>query len=252
MLSIMLIANTGLFIQCGNKTILLDGLEDAQKYPFSSTPENVLKEMFQNKGVGRLKNIDYLVFTHNHPDHFSKELIKKYMLKNQVKKLIFAPDSESEDLVCDARENKVSVWKAEMSRGKIHHYILGGGIQISTLCMKHIPYIFPEDLCNCILLQYEDKNILFLSDCSYEEEYLFQKFKDIKLNVVFLNPYFYYSDSGRKILDRYLLPDLTVIYHIPFEDDDTIHMRPFVFQMVKKFKRENVCVLDTPFQSIDI
>lgn len=70
--------------------------------------------------------------------------------------------------------------------------------------------------------------------------------------MVFLNPYFYYSDSGRKILDRYLLPDLTVIYHIPFEDDDTIHMRPFVFQMVKKFKRENVCVLDTPFQSIDI
>ena len=252
MFSITLIANAGLLIQCGNKRILLDGLENAEEYPFSSTPEDVLKEMTDEETEGSFKDIDYLVFSHNHPDHFSKVLTKIYISKNKVRKLIFTADGENEDLVCCAKTNQVSVWTMDMVRGKIHQYILGGGIGLSTICMKHIPHIFPKDLCHCILLQYDGKNILFLSDCSYEEKVFFQKFKDIRLHAVFMNPYFYYSNEGRKILDEYLFPERIIIYHIPFEADDRIHMRSFVLQMTRKFPRGNILILNAPFQKINI
>lgn len=251
MLSVTLIANAGVLIQCGKVRILLDAIQDAGQYPFSSTPGAVLEEMFSRTGDCPYRNADFLIFSHGHPDHFSGELAEKYVASNQVRRIVCGPaeDEKGHSFLEAAGRKGISMWKLRWERGALRQYRLTRDICMTALCMRHMPDLFPEDLCSSLLFQYEGKNVLFLTDCSYGEEELLKTFGKLPLDAVFVNPYFYYSRQGRQMLDRYQARRI-LLYHIPFAGEDPIHLRALAGQLVKKYPREGLLFFDEPFQQV--
>lgn len=251
MFSVTLVANAGLLIQCGKYRILLDAIEDAGPYPFSSTPKGILDEMISGDGESVFKNVDFLIFSHGHPDHFSPKLVQRYLTHNQIRRMVCAPaeDAAFLELMGWMGSEGIPVWKLKWERGKKHQYRLTKEICLTALCMKHMPHIFPKDLCSGLLLQYEGKQALFLTDCSFEEAEPLREFQGTPLDAVFLNPYFYYNEQGREILSRYQAKK-TILYHIPFEGEDTIQLRPLAAQLVKKYPKEGFVCLKEPFQRL--
>ena len=253
MLSVTLIANAGVLIQCGKVRILLDAVEDAGQYPFSSTPEKVLEEMFSQTGERPYRNADFLIFSHGHPDHFSGELAETYLAFNQVRRIVCGPaeDEKARSFLEAAKHKGISVWKLRWERGALRHYQLTKDICMTALCTKHMPDLFPKDLCSSLLFRYQGKNVLFLTDCSYGEEALLKTFGKLPLEAVFLNPYFYYSEHGRQILNQYQARRI-ILYHIPFAGEDPIHLRALAGQLVKKYPGEGLLLFDEPFQRVTL
>ena len=77
---IVYISNAAILLQYRGVKVLIDGLyRDTSGY-FSQLPDAVWESMQQ--GMGEISNVDYLMFTHSHADHFYEPYVSKYLQKN--------------------------------------------------------------------------------------------------------------------------------------------------------------------------
>ena len=77
-MEISYIGNTGFLISYGSKKVLIDAIH---KHPgFLSTPEDVFKKMMDSQPP--FKNIDLLLVTHSHSDHFDPHLTAQFLSHN--------------------------------------------------------------------------------------------------------------------------------------------------------------------------
>lgn len=76
-------SNTGLLVQYGDTKVLFDSLYGKAGHRFSPLPRFLEQEIMA--GEGDFSHIDYLVFSHNHGDHFSADYLKTYLGQNMVK-----------------------------------------------------------------------------------------------------------------------------------------------------------------------
>lgn len=256
MIEITYISNAGILIQCEKTRILIDALQDAGGYPFSATPDSIINQMFDSEHKSIYNDIDFLIVTHNHPDHITPKLVEEYLKRNNVKRIIWPEDKNPSfnSLNKWIDEHGIRTWNMKMERGKFHEYKLTENIRLYSLCTKHMKQIFPKDLCNCLLFRIGDKNILVLSDCNPDEGELLKVFSQVHVDIVFMNPYFYYDTAGRCIIETYVQPEKIGIYHIPFEKDDKMYIRTLAHQMVKKEKtlREKIILLEETERKIRI
>ena len=109
-IEITVAANAGVMIRAGNTVILADVLEDAGPYPFDRLPDSVLSQMAEGQNPWR--NAQYLIFTHEHPDHFAPDLVRRYLSRNTVRRLVLPnrPDKENQALLSELRESRAPVW----------------------------------------------------------------------------------------------------------------------------------------------
>lgn len=251
MIIVTLIANAGILIQYENIKILLDGIQSEGNFPFSKTPSEVLEQMLS--GHSTLYNdIDYILFSHTHPDHFTPSLTAQYICKNKVKRLIF-PDtncSKMQELYAALKQSETPYWTFKMLRKKIHHYRLSEKISVFSLCTQHMPQLFAQDLCQALLFNIDGTNLLFMSDCSCKETNLLKIFREVNIHTVFINPYFYHDANGRKLLQNELCPQQTVIYHIPFAADDKINIRALTRQDANKYPCSHLTLFNESYQKL--
>ncbi|HML36448.1 MAG TPA: MBL fold metallo-hydrolase [Bacillota bacterium] len=241
-------------IKYKNIRILLDGIQSEGDFPFSKTPPALLSQMLTPSGTGPFNNLDYLIFSHPHPDHFSPDIVAQYVRCNEIRRILYPQGTDPRlKLLEEAiRETNTPSWTFSMNGGHIHQYRLTKDILLTTLCTRHMKQMFADNTCNCLLLQIGGKNILFLTDCSCEEEELLAQFRDFSIDMVFLNPYFYYDKRGRDVLEHIIRPAQTVIYHLPFEEDDQIKLRALARQIVRKYPLPRVILMEEPFQSLEL
>lgn len=83
MIEITYISNAGILIQCEKTRILIDALQDAEGYPFSATPDGIINQMFDSEHKSIYNDIDFLIVTHNHPDHITPKLVEEYLKRNK-------------------------------------------------------------------------------------------------------------------------------------------------------------------------
>ncbi|MFC2135160.1 ankyrin repeat domain-containing protein [Bacteroidota bacterium] len=77
-LEIYYIGNEGFLISSGTKKILIDAIHKHPWYLF--TPEDVLKKMMDSQPP--FDNVDLLLITHSHGDHFDPHLTAQFLLHN--------------------------------------------------------------------------------------------------------------------------------------------------------------------------
>ena len=142
-IEITVAANAGVMIRAGNTVILADVLEDAGPYPFDRLPDSVLSQMAEGENPWR--NAQYLIFTHEHPDHFAPDLVRRYLSRNTVRRLVLPnrPDKENQDLLSELRESRAPVWAPPDEIGKWHTFVLQKDILLHTACTPGERGVFP-------------------------------------------------------------------------------------------------------------
>ena len=87
--------NAGVLIETNNTKILIDGIHYTKAFEWSSIDENLMHQIiYTNKDF---QNINLLLFSHQHCDHFDKEKTLEYLEYNDVKKIIMC-DFTNEEL----------------------------------------------------------------------------------------------------------------------------------------------------------
>ena len=239
MLQITLTANAGILLRTERVSFLVDALHAEGIYPFSKVPQEQLQSM--NAGNNVFRNVNYLVFTHSHPDHYSPGVVLEYLKHNRVKRIILPEAETMEDydrermLLQWIKDSNLPAWRFHQERNALHSYMLEPDVFLTAMCMPHLSERFADRNCICLLISIGNRNVLFTSDCDFQEKELFRFANHVHIDAVFLNPYFFHADIGREILSETVCAQHIFIYHVPFAHEDILSMRALVRQDVRKY-----------------
>lgn len=130
-----LIANAGILLEIDGIRFLIDGLHHSSQYPFSPVPQAMLDQML--RGEGPFRDAGFLLFTHDHPDHWSPALTQAYLQANRVRRVLLPPrskDGPAQDaLTADMTARHIPWWQADLHRGQRHTYLLAPEVYLTAL-----------------------------------------------------------------------------------------------------------------------
>ncbi|MFR1386707.1 MAG: MBL fold metallo-hydrolase [Anaerotignum sp.] len=221
---IVYISNAAILLQYRGVKVLIDGLyRDTSGY-FSQLPDAVWESMQQ--GMGEISNVDYLMFTHSHADHFYEPYVSKYLQKNAVKG--YAAPFSSESLKgCTA-----IVFDSEKKA------VLEVDIVCGYLDIRHLDPRFYHVTNRCYLIEMGEKRILFLGDADYQAE-TYGALHGVEIDIAFVTPVFFNHETGRKILQEMLHIRKIILYHLPSCQEDTMQMEKMARRDIARYAKED-------------
>ncbi len=224
----ILVSNAGVIVVHKRIRILIDGLYKDLGGNFSQLPDWAWKTMQQGKG--ELGNVEYLLFSHSHFDHYYAPYVDTYLENNQVKGILFPPVDDTKGL---EEQVKTYAHKA-ISLDANGETIIADDVKLRVFTTRHVDKKYYDVQNQCIQLEVDGKRLTFLSDVDYYEEE-FAKLEDFTTDVAFVTPVFYNNPKGRRILRDVLHAKTIVIYHLPSEEDDRFMFCKMAFQDVKRY-----------------
>jgi L-ascorbate metabolism protein UlaG (beta-lactamase superfamily) len=93
-LALTYIANCGVLVSSGDSKVLIDALFDRPNPDFRAPPSEVLDTIM--KGTAPFDEVDLVLVTHNHPDHFDPGLAVRYLETLPGPLLLAPPDAVAE------------------------------------------------------------------------------------------------------------------------------------------------------------
>ncbi len=241
--SITLIANAGVLVKYRGIRFLIDGLYYDNEYGFSNIPEQLLKKIISGKD--EFKDIDYLIFTHNHQDHFSAEYTMEYLKNNDIA-CIFMPSDKSNaiiELQNYLKDNYIAYRFLKIPIGDSYCYRVNGYISITIFNTCHMGEQYRSVENYCFLLSLGTKNILFTADADYTLSYFKGPLSGVDVDTVFINPLFFNNKAGRNVIEQVIRPNKVVIYHIPFPEDEKLRLHKIVERDMIRYKSDFYDVL---------
>ena len=242
-----LIANAGVLFEFDGTKILLDAVYGPEGHPFSNLSGAVWQAMLNS--TAPFEQIDYLLFTHAHPDHFSPEMTLQLLQRRRVKG-IFMPDTRSVRasglLEYLEREHMPAVLLSE----KTDHaaYRVEPRITVSAFKTRHLDKAFGRVKHFCYLLDFGGKKVLITSDADYLSED-FARLGTEELRTVFVNPLFFNALHAGRFFHGELHTESVCVYHLPFRGEDSMHMRMRLHRDLLTWgaDRPEAIVLEEPF-----
>jgi L-ascorbate metabolism protein UlaG (beta-lactamase superfamily) len=249
-----LVANAGVLVEYNGVRLLVDGLHHEEGHPFSKVPEETLGRMMD--GVDPYASIDYVFFTHEHPDHFTPACAADY-LKRQPVKGLFLPAQVSDDsarLYDDAQGRSIFCKRFGLAPGEMERCVLADGVEAAGLGALHMGPQFRNVRNDCILLTLGGSNLLFTGDADHVPEFYEEALSDVVLDAVFVNPLFFHHPKGRAVINEIFRPRYLAIYHVPFEQDDDLQFGKLVARDIERHGRPDVQtrVLQAEGQTLEI
>lgn len=250
-LRVTLAANAGVLLTYRGTTLLIDAIYGGEGHPFSCLPPQLHQAMLA--GEGAFGRVDYLLFTHAHPDHFSPEMTLDYLRHRPVKG-VFLPDTRSvresglADYLRDSATPAVFL-SAATDRAAFR---IEEGITVRAFHTLHLDKLYQHVHHFCYLLSFGDKDVLFCADIDYTQESLSQ-LRGRPLRAAFVNPLFFAELRRRRFFHGALNAQTLCIYHVPFSDDDAMGMRPRLANDIVCFDpAQDVAVLSEPLQELTL
>ena len=244
-IKITLIANAGVLVEHMGIGLLVDGVHHEQGHSFPRVKRSDLLDMRQ--GTGAFSHLDYLLFTHEHPDHFSPlyvtELIHARSMRGLVLPSCTHPSAELSLLLNHIRHNLIPSWSLGLQPGARRDITLTGDISVTAIGTRHMGPQYHHLANDCLILHIGGKKLLFTGDGDTVREYYAPALEDMKLDAVFVNPLFYHHPLGQEILNTIFRPRTIVIYHMPCKDQDTMHLAPMVERSRQRYKRAQVTTI---------
>ena len=251
-LRVTLVANAGVLLQYGTVTLLLDGIYGREGHPFSNLDGDTWRRL--TTGGPPFEKIDFLLFTHAHPDHFSPAMTEQFLRCRGVKG-VFLPDTAS------VRDSGLPALLKEKGTPAVFlsdqtdraAYRIEPQITVRAFSTRHLDKKFYHVHHFCYLISFGEKNILFTADVDYTSED-FSRIRGIPLHAVFVNPLFFADLRRGRFFHGVLNPKYYCIYHVPFSKDDGMHMRPTLANDLVRWpaERQDTFVLCDAYQHIDL
>ncbi len=208
-----LIANAGLRLACGGITLLLDGVFGGG-HSFSPLPADVWQDMLA--GAPPFEKIDYLLFTHDHPDHFSAERTLELLRRRSVRG-VFLPDTPLTAPVIEELRRRglpAAVLSAATDRAV---YRLAPEVTVRAFSTGHLDPKYADVRHFCYLLTVGEAKFLFTADVDYTAETL----EGLgPLRGAFVNPLFFSALRRGRFFKGALRAETVCVCHVPFAADD--------------------------------
>ncbi len=220
-LSIEYIANEGIIISSASFQILLDAVHRQYKPEYAFTPEYILTKI--EAAQIPYKNINLILVSHNHADHFDADSIAMHLQNNGGAMLA------SSDQVVDAVEKSLGDSDAVKTRlRRIKHAwkesvdLEMDGVKIRFLGLLHAnskieSYRKIQNFGH--LIEIEGKKLLHIGDADmFSENFAVFNLQNENIDVVFAPYWFVLSKEGRSLLDKELKAKTIVAVHMPQTD----------------------------------
>ena len=249
---VTLLANAGVLIRYRDTALLLDGLFGRKDNPFSLLPPGCREAMLRAEPP--FERLDYLLFSHYHPDHFAPRMVQELLEHRAVKGLFYPEDSAPEVRGLSDWLRQWGVPCVLLSRRTDRAAIqIEPDISVQAFMVPHLGEEYRDVPHVCYLLRFDERRVLFTADSDYLHED-FLRLADTPLDAVFLNPLFYQAYYDRRLFHGHFDTDTLCVYHVPFREDDRMHMRDMAWRMPRAAAEEHLRVLPLtePMQQIEL
>jgi len=227
---VTLTANAGVLIKSGGISILIDALHQ-DKVPSFSTLSNKILAAIRNSSEFLP---DIMIVTHQHPDHYSKELVSEF-LQRHPETIFVAPFCDFAGQIC---------LEEDMQELSLHGLILH---------FKKVPHDGGEHYSDSInyacFMEFPEFSVLIPGDAEINAENLTDLIGTKQVDLALLNFPWITLPHGRNDILNKIKPKNIMIYHLPFTLDD-YGFRKAAERAAQKFSN-TICVklLKDPLQS---
>lgn len=216
---VLLTANAGVLISFHHKKILVDALHNTKTQRFSRVSDNVLRRIVN--GEGDFAGVDLALYTHDHPDHYSKNWTMRLLERNPNIQLV-TPVHDFAD------RNHVHF----LSRVRESFQI--NGVKITCERLQHDGSEFASVINYAYMLDLEDYHILLLGDGLMDAKAIQALIGDWKVDLALLNFPFLTLKRGREIIDQVIAAKKTILFHLPELEDDINGYGPAAQRTIQK------------------
>lgn len=231
------IGNEGFMIAMGGTKVLIDALSRSEYYagPSDSTVAKMMGD------VDPFDNIDYVLVTHDHPDHFNAAMVSRYLLKHPAVQFLADPGT------CRRLEGDgMGRWQhagIDLQRGG-QRAMRGEKAEIVALSLAHGGSRSIDNL--AFLVRSNGYTIMHVGDAklAFSEEILRNvDWSSHSVDLLFIQ----YSDRStptHDIIRDLIKPKYVILMHIPPGEEESvrnepekIHPRTVVFRRESEMKR---------------
>jgi L-ascorbate metabolism protein UlaG (beta-lactamase superfamily) len=231
------IANSGVLFQHKDKKILVDGVHTKQCKPYYNVDADILEKMVLNNAP--LNNIDVLLFTHHHPDHFDPDMCIEILKRNKHLQLI-GPDLVMSLIKQCSGYNEIldcQLWSMEVPNYKSIDVRLKD-IPFQITALSHDGEIYAGVTNYAYMFELKNKVILHLGDAqpsvsNFEKTGIFESAVDY----LFVPFPFIGLSEGREIINR-IDPTRVFVMHLPDKQYDATNWLLKTYKVYKKYQSD--------------
>lgn len=248
---VTLLANAGVLLQYRGISLLLDGIFGKRDNPFSELPDGCWQAMLREEPP--LARLDYLLFSHYHPDHFAPEMVRELLEHRTVKGLFYPEDGAPQVRSLSDWLRQWGVPCVLLSPRTDRAVVqIEPDISVQAFIVPHLGEEYRAVPHVCYLLCFDGRRVLFTADSDYLHED-FSRLAATPLEAVFLNPLFYQAYYDERLFHGHFDTDTLCVYHVPFREDDRMHMRDMAWRMPRAAEEHlRVLPLTEPMQQIEL
>lgn len=219
--------DSAVLIGYGEDKFLVDGIV-SDKQHFDVMDNHTEHALMNREGI--FENLNFLLFTHCHGDHFSNSKTRKFLSKNSGIK-VFLPSNSgiSEDFIKGKGSQPYNISTGE---GEMVSFCFGE-ITIEYLKIKHLTFDYPEHYCINIAAPHE--SITFTADMDFNYIQNLGEFTRREKSAVFVNHLNMLHRKWRNSLME-MKYDNIYFYHLPSEYSDGFGYRDRALRNWEKYK----------------
>ena len=230
---ITLSANAGVAIHIGEYRIWVDALHTIKQPGFSAVDPTLRGKMLHCEAF---EKPDIILCTHCHPDHFSKTLIKEAKKLWPNAKVILPERHYDEQILIYGNEFAYFV----------------DGLSLQFIRLPHEGQQYSNCVHYGVLITANGKKLLIPGDCATAAVELQKSIEGHRINLALLNFPWLTLKRGQNFVDEIMDPSGIVLFHLPFERDDTCGYREAAKKAVQKRGKEDTQLLCDPLQTIEL
>lgn len=205
--TVALSANAGVSITLGDLRIWVDALHRTHTDEYSFLTPELWAQMQQHPAFTAP---DYIIYTHRHPDHYSRTLTQEAkQLWPQAR--VILPEAEFDDQLL-------------LSGGSVRFEDRGVGFHFIQLPHQGEQYANVPHY--GVILSSGDFHILLAGDCRVCSTELARRLESTQITLAILDFPWLTTRGGRKFVEEHIAPEHLFICHLPFPEDDRSGYRP--------------------------
>jgi L-ascorbate metabolism protein UlaG (beta-lactamase superfamily) len=218
-LEVTYIANEGFLISLGGTKVLIDALQKTKNY--TSPSDDVAASMLE--GISPFDDVDYVLVTHDHADHFSAEMVSRFLLNHPGTQFIASSEACNKLTGDSAAKRRCSGIDLKMGG---HRTIRGKKAEIVALRLEHSG---SRDISNlAFLVRSNGYTIMHVGDAllAHNEENLRAiDWSSFGVDLLFVE-HFDRSTPAQDIIKNLIKPRHVVLMHIPAGEEEEVRNAP--------------------------
>ncbi len=221
---VLLTANAGALICCTGRKVLVDALHNTKTYQFSRVPDELLKQIAG--GAGDFADVDLLLYTHGHTDHYSKVWTQRCLDRNPNLRLV----SPVNDFEGRAGVHVVSRPAEELQIA---------GMRIICKRIQHDGSEYASVPNYAYLLDMEGYHVLLLGDGMLDAAAVRAVVEGWDTHLAILNFPFLTLKRGRDILDNVICARRYLFFHLPSLGEDVNGYAALAGRVIQRVYQNN-------------